>query len=64
MSMLTAYQPGVGRKSWQIEPLVRAFIDPHFDKLIQEGKKGWRIYGALVGRIVWGPLALPVINEA
>jgi AcrR family transcriptional regulator len=64
MSMLTAYQRVVGREGWQIEPLVRAFFDPYFDKLIQEQNEGWRNYGALIGRIVWDPLALPVFNEA
>lgn len=51
--------PGIGL----IEPLVRAFFDPYFDKLNQEQNDGWRNYGALIGRIVWDPLALPVFNE-
>jgi hypothetical protein len=39
-----------------IEPLVRAFFVPFFDKLIQEQNEGWRNYSALIGRIVWDPL--------
>ncbi len=46
-----------------IKSLVSAFFHSYFDKLIQEQNEGWRNYGALIGRIVWDPLALPVFNE-
>lgn len=64
MNILTAYRRVVGQEGTQIEPLVRAFFDRYFDKLVQEENEGWRNYGALIGRIVWDPRALPAFNEA
>jgi len=64
MNMLTAYQRVVGKHGMEIEPLVRAFFDPYFDKLINDADDGWRNYGALIGRIVWDPLALSALDEA
>ncbi len=64
MTILKAYQRVVGEEGMEIEPLVRAFFDPYFDRLIKVENEGWRNYGALIGRIVWDPLALSAFNEA
>lgn len=64
MELLLIYQRVVGINGMDIEPLVRAFIDPYFDKLINDEEGAWGNYGALIGRIVWDPSVLPTINEA
>lgn len=64
MIMLRAYQRVVGENGLEVEPLVRAFLDPYFDKLIRIENQGWRNYGALIGRIVWDPLVLSAFNTA
>lgn len=64
MTILKAYQRAVGEERMEVEPIVRAFLDPYFDKLIRADNDGWRNYGALIGRIVWDPLALSAFNTA
>ena len=64
MNLLETYQRVVGMNGMEIEPLVRAFLDPYFDKLINDVDGSWGNYGALIGRIVWDPTMLPALNEA
>jgi len=64
MSLLKTYRRVVGKNGMTIEPLVRAFFDPYFDRLINDEDRTWGNYGALIGRIVWDPTVLPTLNEA
>jgi AcrR family transcriptional regulator len=64
MDLLKTYQRVVGKNGMDIEPLVRAFFDPYFDRLINDEDGAWGNYGALLGRIVWDPTVLPTLNEA
>ncbi len=64
MGLLKTYQRVVGKDGMDIEPLVRAFLDPYFDRLINDKDGTWGNYGALIGRIVWDPTVLPTLNEA
>jgi AcrR family transcriptional regulator len=64
MSVLNAYRRVVSDEGMEIEPLVRAFFDPYLTKIIEDETDGWRNFGALIGRIVWDPLALPAIDAA
>ena len=64
MSLLKTYQRVVGKNGMDIEPLVRAFFDPYFERLINDTDGTWGNYGALIGRIVWDPTVLPTLNEA
>ena len=64
MSNLRTYQRVVGADSVELEPLIRAFLDPFFERLINDEDGTWRNFGALIGRIVWDPRALPTLNEA
>lgn len=64
MGLLKTYQRVVGKNGMDVEPLVRAFLDPYFDRLINDEDGTWGNYGALIGRIVWDPTVLPTLNEA
>lgn len=63
LAHLETYQRLFGGRKLDVEALVRAFIDPYLSKLA-EGDEGWRNYGAVIGRIVWDPIALPMMERA
>ena len=63
MNLLITYRRVVGEEQMEIEPLVRAFLDPYFDRLINDKDGTWRNFCALMGRIVWDPRVLPTLNE-
>jgi len=64
MNILRSYRRVVGEDNMEIEPLIRAFLDPYFERLINDEDGTWRNFGALIGRIVWDPQVLPTLNEA
>ncbi len=64
MSLLKTYQRVVGKDNMEMEPLIRAFLDPYFERLINDENGTWRNYGALIGRIVFDPQVLPTLNDA
>ena len=64
MTLLKIYQRVVGKNGMNVEPLVRAFLDPYFDRLINDKDGTWGNFGALIGRVVWDPKVLPTLNEA
>ena len=64
MDILNTYRRLVGDDNMEIEPLVRAFIDPYLTRLIEDKTNSWRNFGALIGRIAWNPLTIPAIGTA
>ncbi len=63
LAHLETYKRLFGNRQLDVEALVRAFVDPYLSKLAQ-GDPGWRNYGAVIGRIVWDPIALPMMERA
>ncbi|WP_322864860.1 TetR/AcrR family transcriptional regulator (plasmid) [Aquicoccus sp. G2-2] len=51
-TLLTSYTRLVGAKNVAIEPLIRAYVDPFFDK-VRGGDEGWHNYSLLLARVVW-----------
>lgn len=52
IELLRKYEKLVGCENVQIEPLVRAFLEPYFRRL-EAGDMQWRCFAAFVGRAVW-----------
>lgn len=50
--LLDSYEHLVGRDNVQLEPIVRAFLDPYFDRL-KSDDMGWHSYALFIGRNVW-----------
>ena len=63
LRILEAYEQVVGRENMQLEPIIRAFLDPYLKKRIC-GDDGWKNYGALVAKIIWDPLLSSTMSEA
>ncbi len=51
-TLLTNYTRLVGQENVAIEPLIRAYVDPFFDK-VTGGDEGWHNYTLLLARVVW-----------
>lgn len=51
-TLLTSYTRLVGAENVMIEPLIRAYVDPFFDK-VTGGDEGWHNYSLLLARVVW-----------
>jgi len=60
--LLENYQQLVGKKDMQIEPLIRAFMDPFF-KLVLENEDGGHNYARLLARFVWRENATEILSE-
>ena len=60
--LLENYQQLVGKQDVQIEPLIRAFMDPFF-KLVLENEDGGRNYARLLARFVWRENATEILSE-
>ena len=62
MKLLENYQQLVGKQGVQIEPLIRAFMDPFF-KLVLTDNEGGRNYARLLARFVWRENATEILAE-
>lgn len=62
VSLLNNYVQLVGKENVQIEPLIRAFVDPFFDKVLG-GDEGWHDYVRLLVNMVWRENATDFISE-
>lgn len=60
--LLENYQQLVGKKSMQIEPLIRAYMDPFFELVLGDDDRG-RNYARLLARFVWRENATEIIAE-
>lgn len=63
LRILDAYEQVVGTENMQLEPVIRAFLDPYLKKRICDDD-GWKNYGALVAKIMWDPLLSSAMGEA
>ncbi len=55
--LLKNYEQLVGSDNVEVLPLVRAFLDPYFRRLLQDNPQ-WRSFARFIGRAVWdGKLA-------
>jgi len=61
--VLDSYERLVGEDGVQLEPLVRAFVDPYFARL-ESNDEGWRSYALFIGRSVWDGRLTPIFTEA
>lgn len=61
--LLDSYERLVGEHGVQVEPLVRAFVDPYFARL-ESNDEGWRSYALFIGRSVWDGKLTPIFTEA
>lgn len=52
IELLKNYEKLVGPENLQIEPLVRAFLDPYFSRL-EAGDTQWRCFATFIARAVW-----------
>ena len=62
-TLLNNYIQVVGKNNVEIEPLLRAFIDPFFTRAMGSDI-GWRNYARFLATIVWWENAAPIIAEA
>jgi len=60
--LLQNYQQLVGRQGMQIEPLIRAFMDPFFELVLGDDDRG-RNYARLLTRFVWRENATEILAE-
>lgn len=60
--LLENYLQLVGRNNLQIEPLIRAYIDPFFELVLGDDDRG-RDYARLLARYVWRENATGIIVE-
>ena len=60
--LLENYQQLVGKQGMQIEPLIRAYLDPFFELVLGEDDRG-RNYARLLARFVWRENATEIIAE-
>lgn len=63
LRLLDDYSRIVGPDSVEIEPLVRAFAEPYFQRL-QSNDPGWRNYAQFIGRVVWDGKLTDIFAEA
>lgn len=63
IQVLDDYERLVGEDGVQVEPLVRAFVDPYFARL-ESDDEGWRSYALFIGRSVWDGKLTPIFAEA
>lgn len=63
LRLLDAYETLVGPDRVEIEPLVRAFVSPYFDRLTS-ADAGWSRYAQFIGRSVWDSRLSTVFSEA
>ena len=61
-NLLQNYQQLVGKQGMQIEPLIRAYMDPFFELVLGEDDRG-RNYARLLARYVWRENATEIIAE-
>lgn len=61
--LLDGYEQLVGLNGVQIEPLVRAFVDPYFSRLAGDDP-AWRSFAMFLGRSVWDGKLTHVFSEA
>ncbi|WP_051203131.1 TetR/AcrR family transcriptional regulator [Sediminimonas qiaohouensis] len=62
IQLLDSYERLVGKGNVALEPVVRAFLDPYFERL-ESNDPGWRCYALFIGRNVWDRRLAPVIAE-
>ena len=60
--LLESYEQLVGKQGVQIEPLIRAFVDPFFE-LVLAGESGGHNYARLLARFVWRENSTEIIAE-
>lgn len=60
--LLQNYQQLVGKQGMQIEPLIRAFMDPFFALVLGDDDRG-RNYTRLLARFVWRENAADILAE-
>ncbi len=60
--LLENYQQLVGQQGMQIEPLIRAYMDPFFELVLGDDDRG-RNYARLLARFVWRENATEIIAE-
>ena len=60
--LLESYQQLVGPQGMQIEPLIRAYMDPFFELVLGDDERG-RNYASLLARYVWRENATEIIAE-
>ena len=60
--LLENYQQLVGTRGMQIEPLIRAYMDPFFELVLGDDDRG-RNYARLLARFVWRENATEIIAE-
>jgi AcrR family transcriptional regulator len=63
LQLLDGYEKLVGPQNVAVEPLVRAYIDPYFQRLMGD-HSGWRAYAQFIGRNVWDEKISPILSEA
>ena len=61
-NLLENYQQLVGKQGMQIEPLIRAFMDPFFELVFGKDDRG-RNYARLLARFVWRENASEILAE-
>lgn len=62
LQLLNAYEQLVGADRVELEPVIRAFINPYFEKL-KSDDPGWRYYALFSGRNVWDSKLSEAISE-
>ena len=62
LDLLRNYQQLVGKQNMQIEPLIRAFMDPFFE-LVLGDDEGGQNYTRLLARFVWRENATEILAE-
>lgn len=63
MQLLESYERLVGQENIALEPVVRAFLEPYFERL-ESDDPGWRCYALFIGRNVWDARLAAVISDA
>ena len=61
--LLDSYERLVSRENVELEPVVRAFLEPYFDRL-KSDDPGWRNYALFIGRSVWDGVLAASISTA
>lgn len=62
VKLLENYRQLVGKQGMQIEPLIRAYMDPFFELVLGDDDRG-RNYARLLARFVWRENATEIIAE-
>ncbi|NKB59317.1 MAG: TetR family transcriptional regulator [Alphaproteobacteria bacterium] len=63
IGLLESYRRVLGDEKMEVEPIIRAFLDPYFQDRLADNQ-GWRNYSALVGKIVWDKRFAATMNDA